>query len=76
MFEAEAKALFPNYFQKDKSQFSQCTLQLIYTTFDKLFRLVFVINYPTSWQLLMDIIFAYPLTGQFDTSDKSKRLTL
>ena len=29
--------------------------------------LVFVTNYPTSWQLLMDIIFVYPLTGQFDT---------
>ena len=39
------------YFQKDKSQFS---------TFDKLFILVFVTNYPISWKLLMDIIFGYP----------------
>ena len=30
-------ALFAKYFQKDKSAFSQCTIQLIYTTFDKLF---------------------------------------
>ena len=67
MFGAEAKALFAKYIQKDKSQFSQCTVQLIYTMFDKLFILVFVTNYPISWQLLMDIIFGYPLNGQFDT---------
>ena len=67
MFGAEAKALFAKYIQKDKSQFSQCTVQLIYTMFDKLFILVFVTNYPISWQLLMDIIFDYPLNGQFDT---------
>ena len=67
MFGAEAKALFAKYIQKDKSQFSQCTVQLIYTMFDKLFTLVFVTNYPISWQLLMDIIFDYPLNGQFDT---------
>ena len=67
MFGAEAKALFAKYIQKDKSQFSQCTVQLIYTMFDKLFTLVFVTNYPISWQLLMDIIFGYPLNGQFDT---------
>ena len=36
MFEAETKALFAKYFQMDKSQFSQCTVQLIYTMFDKL----------------------------------------
>ena len=66
MFGAEAKALFAKYIQKDKSQFSQCTVQLIYTMFDKLFILVFVTNYPISWQLLMDIIFGYPLNGQFD----------
>ena len=29
--------------------------------------LVFVTNYPISWQLFMDIIFGYPLIGQFDT---------
>ena len=68
MFGAETKAFFAKYFQKDKYQFSQCTVQLIYTTFDKLFILVFVTNYPISWQLLMDIIFGYPLIGQFDTS--------
>ena len=67
MFGAEAKALFAKYIQKDKSQFSQCTVQLIYTMFDKLFILVFVTNYPISWQLLMDSIFGYPLNGQFDT---------
>ena len=67
MFGAEAKALFAKYIQMDKSQFSQCTVQLIYTMFDKLFILVFVTNYPISWQLLMDIIFGYPLNGQFDT---------
>ena len=67
MFGAKAKALFAKYIQKDKSQFSQCTVQLIYTMFDKLFILVFVTNYPISWQLLMDIIFGYPLNGQFDT---------
>ena len=46
MFGADATASFANYFQKDKIQFSQCTVQLIYTTFDKLFILVFVTNYP------------------------------
>ena len=56
------------YFQKDKSQFSQCTVQLIYTMFSNIFLfLFFVTNYPISWQLLMDIIFDYPLIGQFDT---------
>ena len=59
MFGAETKALFAKYFQKDKSQFS---------TFDKLLILVFIANYLISWQLLMDIIFGYPLIGQFDTS--------
>ena len=59
MFGAETKALFAKYFQKDKSQLS---------TFDKLLILVFIANYPISWQLLMDIIFGYPLIGQFDTS--------
>ena len=58
MFGAEAKALFAKYFQKDKSQLSM---------FDKLFILVFVTNYPISWQLLMDIIFDYPLIAQSDT---------
>ena len=67
MFGAETKAFFAKYFQKDKYQFSQCTVQLIYTTFDKLFILVFVTNYPITWQLLMDIIFVCPLIGQFDT---------
>ena len=67
MFGAETKAFFAKYFQKDKYQFSQCTVQLICTTFDKLFILVFVTNYPITWQLLMDIIFACPLIGQFDT---------
>ena len=41
MFGAGTKALFARYFQKDKSQFSQYTVQLIYTTFDKLSFLVF-----------------------------------
>ena len=54
------------FLQKEKSQFSQCTVQLIYNTFDKLFILVFLTNYPISWQLLMDTIFGYPLIGQFD----------
>ena len=56
---AETKALLAKCFQKD--------FQLVYTTFDKLFILVFVTNYPISWQLLMDTIFVYPLIGQFDT---------
>ena len=48
------QALFAKYFQNDKSQFSQCTVELIYTTFRKLFVLVFVTpNYPVSWQLLI-----------------------
>ena len=67
MFGAGTKALFATYFHKDKSQFSQCTVQLIYTMFDKLFILIFVTNYPISWQLLMGIIFGYPLIGQYDT---------
>ena len=67
MFGADTTASFANYFQKDKIQFSQCTVQLIYTTFDKLFILVFVTNYPISCQLLMDIKIGYPLIGQFDT---------
>ena len=68
MFGADATASFANYFQKGKIQFSQCTVQLIYTTFDKLFILVFVTNYPISCQLLMDIKIGYPLIGQFDTT--------
>ena len=67
MFGADAKALFAAYFQIDKSQFFQCIVQLIYTTCHKLFVLVFVTNYPISCQLLTDIIFGYPLIGQFDT---------
>ena len=67
MFGAERKALSAKYFQKDKSRFSPCTAQVIYTMFDKLFILVFVTNYPVSWQLLMDVIFGYPLIGQSDT---------
>ena len=65
---AKTKAVFAKYFQKDKSQFSQSTVQLIYIyiVFDKLFIFVLVTNYPISWQLLMDIIFGYPLIGQFD----------
>ena len=48
------QALFAKYFQNDKSQFSQCTVELIYTTSGKLFVLVFVTpNYPVSWQLLI-----------------------
>ena len=68
MFGADTRASFANYFQKGKIQLSQCTVQLIYTTFDKLFILVFVTNYPISLQLLMDIIFDYPLIVQFDTT--------
>ena len=49
MFAAETKGLFAKYIQKDKSQFSQCTVQLTYTMFDKLFILDFVTNYPISW---------------------------
>ena len=33
-----------------------------------IFILVFVTNYPISSQLLMDIIFRYPLIGQLDTT--------
>ena len=36
-----------------------------YTTFDKLFILVFAKNYPISWQLLIDIVFVYGLISQF-----------
>ena len=67
MFGVETKALFAKYFRKNRYQFSQCTVQLIYTTFDKLFILVLVASYPIFWQLLMDIIFGYPLIGQFRT---------
>ena len=35
MFAAGTKALFARYFQKDKSRFSQFTVQLIYTVFEK-----------------------------------------
>ena len=66
MSEPETKALLAKYFQKAKSHFSQCTVELIYTMFDKLFILIFVTNYPISWQLLMGVIFSYPLIGQFD----------
>ena len=48
------------------SHFFQSTVQLIYTMFDKLFIFVFVLNYPISWQSLIDIIFGYLLIGQFD----------
>ena len=38
MFGAETKALFAKYFQKNISQFSWCTVQLVYTSMsDKLF---------------------------------------
>ena len=67
MFGAVTKAVFAKCLEKDKSQFSQYTVHLSYTMFDKLFILFFVTNYPVSWQLLMDIIFGYPLIGQFDT---------
>ena len=33
MFGAGTKALFARYFQKDKGQFSQCSVQLIYTNY-------------------------------------------
>ena len=52
-----------------------CPAHLIYATFDKLFILVFVTNYPISWQLLMDIIFGYPLLDNLVQSDKPKRPT-
>ena len=35
MFGVGTKALFARYFQKDKSRFSQFTVQLIYTALDK-----------------------------------------
>ena len=44
MFGAKTKEFFAKYFQKDKSQFSQRTVQLIYMS-DKLLILVFVTNY-------------------------------
>ena len=66
MFGAATEALFAKYFQ-DKRQLSQCIVQLIYTTFNKLFVLVFATNFLISWQLLMDIIFGYHLIGQTDT---------
>ena len=44
------------------------SLQLIKATFHKIiFILVFVTSHLISRQLLMDIIFGYPLTGQFHT---------
>ena len=61
MFGAETKALFATYFQNNKSQFSQCTVQFIYTVLDKSLILVFDTNYPISWQLLMDTTFDYHL---------------
>ena len=67
MFGAATEALFANYFQKDKRQLSQCIVQLIYTIFNKLFVSVFATNFLISWQLLMDILFGYPLIGQTDT---------
>ena len=45
---------------------SALSSSFIYYVWQKFF-LVFVANYPISWQLLMDIIFGYPLIGQFDT---------
>ena len=70
MFGVETEAFFAQYFQKYQSQFSQCTVLLIYIMFSKFFFifLVFITKYPIFWQLLMDIIFGYPLIGQFDTS--------
>ena len=40
---------------------------LILNTFDTLFTLVCVTNYPISWQLLIGIILGYPMIGQSDT---------
>ena len=81
MFGADTVALFAKYclkfdftclnkyFQKDKKvnflSALASSFKLPLTIFC-LF-LVFVTNYPTSCQLLMDIIFGYPLIGQFDT---------
>ena len=42
-----------------------CPADLYYVWPIFFFFLVFVTNYPISWQ--SDIIFGYPLTGQFDT---------
>ena len=80
MFEADTKLLFAKYcldiwlhllkqvsLEGQKSQFSQCTVQFIYATFNQYFFFVFVTNYPISRQSLMDITFCYPLIGQFDT---------
>ena len=67
MFGADKKASSANYFQ-DKIQFSQCTVQFIYTKPEKLFILVFVTNYIIYWQLLMDIMIVYPLIEQYDTN--------
>ena len=73
MYGADTKALFAKYFQKDKSHFSHYTVQVIYTMFDKLFSLVFVKNYPVSWQLMMDILFGHPLIGQLDTISQAEK---
>ena len=73
MLGEDTKASFVNYFQKDKIQFFQCTVQLIYIKFDKLFILVFVANYPISRQLLMDIIIGSPLDNLIQ-SNKPTRL--
>ena len=66
MFGAGTKASFANYFQKGKIQFSQCTVKLILGLTNYLFWFLLQ-NYPNSWQLLMDVIIGYSLTGQFDT---------
>ena len=75
MFRADAKALFAKYcldiwlnlltqiFSEGKK--SVLSLRL---PWEIIFILVFVTNYLISSQLLMDIIFGYPLIGQFGTT--------
>ena len=58
------KALFARYFQKDKSQFFQCTLLLIYT-FDNFF-FFFCYKLSTFLAIIDGYIFGCPLIGQSD----------
>ena len=44
MSEAETKALLAKYFQKAKSQFPQCTAELIYTIHKDIFTCLFSIH--------------------------------
>ena len=69
MFVAEKRALFTKYcpdiwLHLLKQIFPKRLKSLPLTNYS-LF-IVFVIDCPISWELLMDIIFGYPLIEQFD----------